>query len=101
VNLDPLTILLPSVLTLILCVKFVASGFEDLQSKLISFVLLLSFVWIVPGLHRHPERLHRALRAPVASINVFLQAHPWGLFLYFFVMLIGGGLYVYYISQLP
>jgi hypothetical protein len=89
---DPLTVALPSILTIMLCVKFFVSDSENTRSKLTAFGLLLSFVWILPFLYQN-EGLDSFLRKPIH--NTFIQAHA---FIVWCVVMIAWGIYIYLVS---
>lgn len=71
-----LTVAVPAVLTIVLCVRFWVSGSENLRSKLAAFVFLVGFVWILPLLYEK-VRTDGSFGAP--SKSTFVQTHALAL----------------------
>jgi hypothetical protein len=94
VTIDPLAVALPTILTILLCVKFWVSDSENTRSKLTAFALLVGLVWILPFLYENRRvGLVRLMREPIP--NTFIQMHP---VIVIFVVMIAWGIYIYFVS---
>ena len=88
-TIDPLTVALPILLTILLVVKFLVSDSENTPSKLTAFALLLGFVWVLPFLYEN-RKMGSFMRSPIQ--NKFIQSH--GVIVWFVVMIVWG-VYIY------
>lgn len=91
-TIDPLTVALPVLLTILLVVKFLVSDSENTPSKLVAFAPLLGFVWVLTFLYEN-RKMGSFMRSPIQ--NKFIQSH-WSIA--WFVVMIVWGLYIYFVS---
>jgi hypothetical protein len=91
VTIDPLTVGVPILLTIVYGVKFLVGGFENVRSKFPTFALILSIIWILPFFFKRRDFASFLIdpnypRTPVSWAHtavVLMVPIAWGLLIYF------------------
>jgi hypothetical protein len=97
VTIDPLTVALPILLTMVLGVSFWVSGLKNVRSKLVVLALLVSFVWIDSFLRASYPRPRTGLGWMVAHPELIKNSVPWTNVALPFIVMIAFGLVIYFL----
>jgi hypothetical protein len=95
-EIDPVLVAVPALLTILLCVKFLVSGVNDGSFKLVSFAFLVSFIWVDSILRfkyprrglgwmvTHPDQLQK-IHSWTDDVGLCILIAGWGLAIYWMI----------------
>jgi hypothetical protein len=93
---DPVLVAVPSLLTILLCVKFLVSGIDSGSFKLVGFAFLVSFIWVDSFLRfKYPRK---GLGWMVTHPDLLQETHSWTRNAAPFILIIGWGLVIYWMA---